>query len=209
MKKIYTLVGTVLISSAAIAQAPYAVNGQYQFSKNTTKHAPNGITFIDMRDAEANQDRVDFYVEDFDGGFNGWVAAVQNGPVGFEITSTGHANDAGSTFVIPALLTSTPTSWVLLDSDSDGSSGQQEDATLTSPVIDLTTGGLTGPGPYQLKVEFEQFYAGWQSDTLFLAVSDDGGANWDEVEIMNNSVGRENRPNPEIVSVNISPYIVD
>jgi hypothetical protein len=210
MKKIYTLVGSALIASTAVAQAPYAVNGQYQFSTNTTKHAPNGITFIDMRDAQNNnQDRIDYYTEDFDGGFNGWVAAIQNGPVGFEITNVGHANDAGSTFVIPALLTSTPTNWVLLDSDSDGTSGQQEDATLTSPVIDLTTMGLPGTGPYQLKLEFEQFYAGWQSDTLFLAISDDGGANWDEVEIMNNSVGRENRPNPEIVSVNISPYVVD
>lgn len=209
MKKIYTLVGCALLSGVALAQAPYAVTGQQQFS-STTKHAPNGITFIDMRDASNHyQDRVSFYTEDFDAGFNGWVAATQNGPVNFEITNTGHANDAGSSFFIPALLTSTPAGWVLFDSDSDGTSGQQEDATLTSPVINLVTLGAPASGPYQLKVEFEQFYAGWQADTLFLAVSDDGGATWDEVEIMNNSVGREGRPNPEIVSINVSPYIVD
>ncbi len=209
MKKIYTLVSAVLISGIAMSQAPYAVTGQQQFT-TSSKHTPNGITFIDMRDAANHyQDRVVFYDEDFDAGFNGWVATTQNGPVDFEITNIGHANDAGSSFVIPDLLTSTPTNWVLFDSDSDGSSGQQEDATLTSPVIDLVALGAPAAGPYQLKVEFEQFYAGWQSDTLFLAVSDDGGATWDEVEIMNNSVGREGRPNPEIVSVNISPYIVN
>ncbi|MBK7131086.1 MAG: T9SS type A sorting domain-containing protein [Crocinitomicaceae bacterium] len=209
MKKIYTLVGFALVSGMLTAQTPYAVHGQYQFA-STTKHAPNGITFVDMRDAANHYaDRVVFYTEDFDAGFNGWVAQTQSGPVDFEITNTGHANDAGSTFVIPALLTSTPTNWVLFDSDSDGSSGVQEDATLTSPVIDLVALGAPAAGPYQLKVEFEQFYAGWQSDTLFLAVSDDGGTTWDEVEIMNNSVGREGRPNPEIVSINISPYITN
>ena len=209
MKKIYTLVGCALLSGMAVAQAPFAVNGPYQFS-TTTKHDPNGITFIDMRDAANHyQDRVVFYEEDFDAGFNGWAAVTQNGAVDFEITNVGHANDAGSSFIIPALLTSTPTNWVLFDSDSDGSSGQQEDATLTSPTIDLTALGAPMSGPYQLKVEFEQFYAGWQSDTLFLAVSDDNGATWDEIEIMNNSVGREGRPNPEIVSINVSPYIVD
>lgn len=209
MKKIYTLVGAALISGLTFAQAPYVTQGQQQFV-TSHKHTPNAITFTDMRDANAHyQDRVSFYTENFDAGFNGWVAATQNGPVDFEITNVGHANDAGSTFVIPDLLTSTPTNWVLFDSDSDGSSGQQEDATLTSPVINLVTGGAPATGPYQLKVEFEQFYAGWQSDTLFLAVSDDGGATWDEVEIMNNSVGREGRPNPEIVSINVSPYIID
>lgn len=207
MKKIYTSAGCVLLAMSASAQAPF-VNAPLAFS-TTTKHQPNGITFIDMRDAANHyQDRTIYYTENFDAGFNGWTAAIQNGPVGFEITNVGHANDAGSTFVIPALLTSTPTKWVLLDSDSDGSSGQQEDATLTSPVIDLTVGG-TVTVPANLKVEFEQFYAGWESDTLFLAVSDDGGSTWDEVEIMNNGVGREGRPNPEIVSINVSPYITD
>jgi len=210
MKKIYTLVGTALISGAAIAQAPYSINGQYDFSNKGSKHAPNGITFVDNRaSVNDNQDRIDYYTENWDAGFNGWTAAVQNGAVGFQVTNVGHANDAGSSFVIPALLTSTPTNWIVVDSDSDGMSGQQEDATLTSPVIDLTGGGLPGSGPYQLKLEWEQFYAGWAADTLFVAVSDDGGATWDEVEVMNNSVGREGRPNPEIVAVNISPYIVD
>lgn len=209
MKKIYTLVSCALISGVAVAQSPYSVNGQYQFA-TSSKHAPNGITFTDMRDAANHyQDRVTFYNEDFDAGFNGWIPDTQNGPVDFEITNTGHANDAGSTFVIPALLTSTPTNWVLFDSDSDGNSGVDEDATLTSPVIDLVALGAPMAGPYQLKVEFEQFYAGWQSDTLFLAVSDNGGMTWNEIEIMNNSVGREGRPNPEIVSINVSPYITD
>lgn len=178
---------------------------------STEKHAPNGVTFTDMRDMiPALDDRATYYTEDFDGGLGGWVNNIATGGVGFESTSTGHANDAGSTFFIPALLTSTPTAWVLVDSDSDGSSGTEEMATLTSPIIDLVAGGLVAGGPpYPLKVEMEQFYAGWQMDTIFLEVSDDGGGSWNQIEIMNNSVGREGRPNPELVSINITPYVID
>jgi len=212
MKKIYTLVGCALMSGVVVAQSPYSVNGPYNFS-TTTKHAPGGITFTDMRDA-ANlyQDRVDYYTENFDAGMGAWTAAIQNGLVGFAITNVGHANDAGSSFTIPSLLSSTPTNWIVLDSDSDGSAGQDENATLTSPSIDLTALGVSGPGPYQLKLEWEQFFAEWEQsgsfDTLYVGVSNDGGVTWDETMI-GNGVGREGRPNPELVSWNISPYIMD
>ena len=87
MKKIYTLVGCALTAGMVVAQSPFTVNGQYNFAA-TSKHAPNAITFTDMRDAASlYQDRVLYYTEDFDAGFNGWVAATQNGPVDFEITS--------------------------------------------------------------------------------------------------------------------------
>jgi hypothetical protein len=208
MKKSYLLIGALMFAGGLSAQ----FNGNYAHSfSSIQKHAPNGVTFTDMRDQlPAHDDRATYYTENFDAGFGGWTPAISIGVVGFQITSTGHANDAGSTFFIPALLTSTPTNWVLLDSDSDGSAAAGEEmATLTSPVIDLVAGGLAaGAPPYPLKVEMEQFYAGWQADTIFLEVSDDGVV-WDQIEIMNNSVGREGRPNPELVSINITPYVTD
>jgi hypothetical protein len=205
MKKIYILLGALVVSGAAMAQAPYA-SGQYALSNNV-KHAPNGITFTDMRDVVQNQDRSTYYTEDFDAGFGTWSAVTQNGDVDFTISNTGPANDAGSSFTIPTLLSTTPTNWVLLDSDSNGASGQDEDATLTSATIDVSAAGAL-----PLKLEFEQFFAEWESganfDTLFIGVSDDAGATWDEL-IISDGVGREGRPNPELVSLNITPYVVD
>ena len=207
MKKIYLLLGTLICTGGAIAQAPYSVgNGQYEFY-STEKHAPNAITYVDNRSAiHTDYDRATYYTENFDSGLDGWVNNIETGVVGFEITNFGPANDAGSTFHIPALLSSTPTNWILLDSDSDGTSGTEEKATLTSPIIDL---GLSGGAPYPLKIEWEQFYAGWESDTLFLEISDDGGSTFTKIEVENNSVGRVGRPNPELVSINLTPYITD
>ncbi|OIQ37770.1 MAG: hypothetical protein BM555_00090 [Crocinitomix sp. MedPE-SWsnd] len=210
MKKIYFLLGAMLATGATFAQAPYA-NSQYS-TGHAQKHAPNAITFTDMRDVDQTQDRAAYYTEDFDAGFGTWTAAIQNGSVGFEISNVGPANDAGSTFEIPTLLSSTPTNWVLLDSDSDGSSGQNEDATLTSANIDVSSFTTTLP----LKLEFEQFFAEWEGqggggpefDTLFVGISDDAGATWDEI-IVSDGVGRQGRPNPELVSLNIAPYVVD
>ena len=210
MKKFYVLLGSLLMAGGVLAQSPYNT-GTVVHKFDGDKHAPGSVTYVDMRDLyEGYFDRATYYSEDFDDGLmGGWTNNIEFGPVGFESTDVGHANDAGSTFVIPALATSTSTAWILLDSDSDGSSGVEEMATLTSPVIDLTAGGLTGGPVYPLKLEMEQFYAGWQSDTIFLEISDDGGSTWDQIEIANNEVGREGRPNPELVSINITPYIVD
>lgn len=204
MKKIYVLLGAILASGASFAQ----LNSQYEFSA-TQKHATNGITAYDNRDAvNLGADRVTYYTENFDAMANlstTWVAALQSGGVGFELTNSGHANDAGSSFFIPAALSSTPTQWVLLDSDSDGTSGQDENATLTSPTIDASAAG-SGP----LKLEFEQFFAEWEQganfDTLYIGISDDDGATWSEV-VIEDGVGREGRPNPQLVSLNITPYI--
>lgn len=205
MKKIYVLLGALIASGASIAQAPFA-NGQYEFSHDV-KHAPNGITFTDARNGVNYQDRNAFFTEDFDAGWGTFTAATQSGNVDFTLTNSGHNNDAGSSFFIPALLSSTPTQWVVLDSDSYGSSGTDENATLTSSTIDLSLQAGT-----PLKLEFEQFFAEWEQganfDSLFIGVSDDAGATWDEMVIMD-GVGREGRPNPELVSLNITPYVVD
>ena len=206
MKKIYFLLGAIMATGVSFAQAPYA-NSQYSIG-NTVKHAPNGITFTDLRDVDPNQDRNAYYTEDFDAGFGTWSSVTQNGGVDFTITNSGHNNDAGSSFFIPALLSSTPTNWVVLDSDSYGTSGVDEDATLTSATIDVSSFTTSLP----LKLEFEQFFAEWENgsnfDTLFVGISDDAGATWDEI-VISDGVGREGRPNPELVSLNIAPYVVD
>ncbi|UKN00405.1 T9SS type A sorting domain-containing protein [Paracrocinitomix mangrovi] len=206
MKKIYVLLGAVLASGASFSQ----LNTQYHFSADS-KHTPYSITTIENRDAiYQGGDRTTYYTEDFDAMSDlntTWIAAVQTGGVGFALTSTGHANDAGSSFFIPALLSSTPTQWVVLDSDSDGSSGTDENATLTSPVINAS-----GAGGGPLKLEFEQFFAEWEQganfDTLYVGVSDDGGATWSEI-VIEDGVGREGRPNPQLVSINITPYVTN
>ena len=213
MKKIYTLVGIALLTGSSFAQS---VNSQYEFSAQK-KHAPNSITTVDGRQNQSNQDRATYYSEDFESttildGSQGWTAELQSGNVGFGLTTTGPSNSAGSSFTIPTLASSSPTQWILLDSDSEGQSGTDEKATLTSNVIDLTAGasGVTGTTP--LKLEFEQLFAEWESapnyDTLYVGISDDGGTTWSEVQV-SNGVGREGRPNPETVSLNITDDIAD
>ncbi len=144
-----------------------------------------------------------YYTEDFDAGFNGWVPALQSGNVEFKLTSTGHQNSPSNTYQIPALATSTPTQWVLLDSDADGSSGVNEAATLTSPVIDLATQGVIF-GDY-IQMEFDQFFPEWQLDECWIGVSTDGST-WTEQQI-NIGVGREARPNPEHMTWDITDAV--
>jgi hypothetical protein len=215
MKKIYTLMGVALLAGGSFAQS---VSGQYEFAAQK-KHTPNAITTVDGRNFQSNQDRAIYYSQDFDAltdlngtGTNGWTAALQSGAVGFGLTNTGPANSAGSSFTIPTMASSTPTQWVLLDSDSQGQSGTDEKATLTSNIIDLTAGssGVTGTTP--LKLEFEQMFAEWEQspnyDTLYVGISDDGGSTFEEVQI-SNGVGRDGRPNPETISLNITDWVTD
>jgi len=208
MKKIYTLVGTALISGIGFAQSPYQFN-TYNFAPQ--KHE-GAITTTTIHPDDQNQDRTIYYSENFDGGLNGWVSDIQAGAGGFQgfkISNVGHINT--STFIIPDLLTSTPTNWILLDSDGDagGSYTTPEQATLNSQRIDLTT----TLGSY-VAIEFDQFFAEWDINTYssagsedhcYIGVSTDSIA-WTEVEI-NEGVGRDGRPNPELISWDISDYI--
>ena len=204
MKKIYVLLGAVMVSGVTIAQQPWMVES-YDFAPDQ-KHAPGAITYIPQR-VEQNQDRATYYSEDFDAGFGIWTAAIQTGTAGFGLTSTGHQNTPSNTYQIPALLSSTPTQWVLLDSDADGTGyGNAEEATLTSGVIDLSASIGSN-----VAFEFEQFFAEWQpptgetEDHLFLGVSVDG-TTWTEVEV-NEGAGRNARPNPEVISWDITDLI--
>jgi hypothetical protein len=98
------------------------------------------------------------------------------------------------------LATSTPSGWAIIDDDFDGVGGQSSDASLISPAIDLSS------APANLRVRFEQYFQEFQADACFVGVSTDDGTTWNEVEI-NAGVGREGRPNPEVIEVNISEWV--
>ncbi|NOQ74709.1 MAG: T9SS type A sorting domain-containing protein [Crocinitomix sp.] len=203
MEKLYTLAGALLLAGSSFAQAPF-ISHDYSYAPNE-KYAPNAITTIDGRTANLDADRAIYYEEDFDAGFGGWADAIATGPAGFKLTDIGHENDPENTFQIPTLASSTPTQWVILDSDGDGTSYDvAEEASLTSPMLDLT--GATGAF---VALTFEQFFAEWQpaetSDHCYVAISTDGDE-WTEVEI-NEGVGREARANPELMSWDITDII--
>ncbi|MEX1000718.1 MAG: T9SS type A sorting domain-containing protein [Crocinitomicaceae bacterium] len=202
MKKIYTLLGILLLSGLSFGQSPYQI-AQYDFAQNQ-KYAPNGITYI-RKPHTQSADRANFYTENFDSGFGIWTPAIQQGPADFKLTQYGHKNSASNTFQIPSLASSTPTQWVIIDSDSANTSyTNAEAATLTSGLIDLSSSS-----GQNIAFEFEQFFAEWQpvetSDHTYLGVSTDG-TNWTEIEI-NEGVGRNARSNPEIISWDITDIV--
>ena len=208
MKKIYSLAGSVLLSGFVFGQSP-AQNAIYSFA-NGEKYTPGAISVIPLRSDLNNQDRTTYYTQNFDAGFGAWGANIQTGTAPFKLTNTGHDNTTGNTFIIPTLMTSTPTQWVVLDSDADGTSySNAEASTLTSNKIDLsaTTGQFVA-------LEFDQFFAEWDINTYTAAGSEDhcyiaislDSSVWTEIEI-NEGVGREARPNPELVSWDITDII--
>ena len=142
-----------------------------------------------------------YFTEDFDNGLNGWTVNTIAGSVDWEVTSTG-PGPTSSTYPVPSLNSSTPTSWLMVDDDFYGTPGVATDTWLVSPVIDLSG------APPNLKVEFEQYFQEWEEDHCYVGVSTDGGVTWDEVEI-NEGVGRDGRPNPEVIDVNISAWVAN
>lgn len=202
MKNYYFLVGSFLFLGGMVFGQAKNPASLYTFN-NQVKNAP--ITAVDGNKMNINRDRVleVYYSEDFDAGWNGWTAELQEGNVEFKLTSTGHQNSPSNTYQIPALATSTPAQWVVLDSDADGLSGISEAATLTSPVIDLVAEGVTF-GDF-IQMEFDQFFPEWQADETWIGVSTDG-ITWTEKEI-NIGVGREARPNPEHITWDITDAV--
>ncbi len=140
-----------------------------------------------------------FYSESFDTGLNGWQVVTATGQVHWKWTNTG-PGPTTSIYAVPVLNTSTPSGWAIIDDDHDGVGGSATDASLVSPPIDLSM------APPNLKLEFEQYFQEFQQDACFIGVSTDGGITWQEIEI-NIGVGRDGRPNPELVDVNISPMV--
>lgn len=207
MKKITFLLGGLFFGLAGYSQQSVWTNN-YQF-KTQSKYDPNGITDVQKNINTNEVLRVDYYSEDFDSytdfSSSPWTVQTSSGPVNWKLTSTGHANNNGNSFTIPVLQTSTPTKWAMVDSDGDGQGPEganPENTELISPVINLQAQGA----PTNLKLVWDQFFAEWNNDSCFVGVSTDNGATWDEVEV-NAGVGREGRPNPEEMFVNISSWV--
>lgn len=140
-----------------------------------------------------------FYQETFDSDLNGWTVETTDGAVDWKWTDSG-PGPTSSTYPVPVLNTSTPSGWAIIDDDFEGTPGVATNSALISPVIDLSS------APANLKVEFDQYFQEFQQDRTFVGVSTDGGATWEEVEI-NIGVGRDGRPNPELMDVDISAWV--
>src|SRR5690606_11610209 len=130
--------GAVMFCALTFAQegaAPYKSNKSVVFVGSKYAHEIKVAHHI--QSDNTNRGGIVYFTEDFENGLSGnntgtqsitgsWVTAITSGAnpvVGWELTTVGHANDAGSTFNIPALLSNTGIGaagqWMLLDSDSD------------------------------------------------------------------------------------------
>lgn len=168
--------------------APLAASAQLQPSRFTEAPELNG-----------HAKGVSYYSETFDESLNGWSFESPVGIVDWKWTNVG-PGPTSSTYPVPPLATSTPSGWAIIDDDFDGVGGQSTDASLISPPIDLSS------APANLRVRFDQYFQEFQADACFVGVSTDDGTTWNEVEI-NAGVGREGRPNPEVIEVNISEWV--
>lgn len=140
---------------------------------------------------------VEYYSETFDSDLNGWTPSAAQGSLVWAWTNAG-PGPTSSTYPVPAL--NTTGGWAIIDDDFLGQSGQSTNQSLVSPVIDLTE------APANLKLEFDQYFQEFQNDHCFVGVSTDGGTTWNEVEV-NEGVGRDGRPNPERIDINISDWV--
>ncbi|HMQ74583.1 MAG TPA: hypothetical protein PKE21_02345 [Flavobacteriales bacterium] len=142
-----------------------------------------------------------FFNEPFDNDLNGWTVVSGIGTLDWAWTNSG-PGPTTSTYPVPALNTSTPSGWAIIDDDYLGTPGQQAESSLVSPVIDLSS------APANLKVEFDQYFQEFSDPDVetWVGVSTDGGTNWDEV-LINEGVGRDGRPNPEQMDVDISAWV--
>lgn len=192
MRKIYTIAFCSLALSAV---------GQQQHARPlhpSEKHGPNTPA---VRQSDTGRDRgTAFYLETFDNDLNGWTSETAVGQVDWKWTNTG-PGPTTSLYPVPPLNSSTPSGWAIIDDDFDGVNGASTNAYLISPVIDLS-----GVGTPYLKVEFDQYFQEFQLDTTFVGVSTDGGATWNEA-LINEEVGRDGRPNPELVDVDITEWV--
>jgi hypothetical protein len=165
---------------------------QDQFSEKGQLHAP--ATYATLRTGSPG---TQYYLETFEEGLGSWTATTHQGSVHWKWTDTG-PGPTPSFYHVPPLGT-TP-GWAIIDDDHDGHPGHTCNASLTSPVIDLSG------APPVVKLQFDQYYQEYLNDNAYVGISTDGGASWNEVEI-NQGVGRQNRPNPETVIMDLAPLV--
>lgn len=142
-----------------------------------------------------------YYTETFDTGMGAWTVQSGVGNLDWIWTNTG-PGPTSSTYPVPPLLTSTPSGWMIIDDDYSGQPGVEAESSIVSPVIDLSS------APVNLKVEFDQYFQEFVNAAVacWVGVTVDGGFTWNEVNI-NEGVGRDGRPNPELVDVDISAWV--
>ncbi len=140
-----------------------------------------------------------FFTENFDNDLNGWTVTNDAGSVLWHWTNTG-PGPTSSQYPVPVM--NTTTGWAIFDDDFEGESGLFNESSLVSPVIDLSS------APVNLRLTFDQYYQVFDEDLVdvWVGVSTDDGANWDDI-LINDGVGRDGRPNPEAVDVNISDLV--
>ncbi len=151
-------------------------------------------------DAPTDRAAALLWSEDFESGLGGWTVNTQTGAVTWQLTSTG--NTGGYT---PGPLQSTTGypggSWVMADSDLEGTPGVAENTTLTSPPI---TGLDTVPF---MLLRFEQSFRQLNNDITQVEVSSDGGLNWAVFPVNGEVPGNQSTPGApvsQIVLLNIS-----
>lgn len=194
MKKLYTIVGAVLITGLAFGQTPLREYGAAQAMN--VKQASVNVTSID---GESASSRATYWSESFGSGGpgttdlpTGWTNTVNAGPAGYpgwEFTLLGHTG-AYPTSAITS--TTAGDGWMIVDSDLHGTSGggSSEDCIFDSPIIDLSA---TGTGPAYM-LQFDQVFREYIVDITTIQVTTDGFASTTDF-LINEGVGNVN-PTP-------------
>ena len=194
MKYLYTL--SVLLFVVSVSAQDHGGFPAYPADKHI---GGDGNHAYKVNPASFEKSGSTYYSEDFDTGLGMWTVSTPVGQVDWKHTTTG-PGPTPSTYPVPPLNSSTPAGWIIIDDDFDGVSGSATEAHLVSPVIDLSS------APVDLKLEFEQYFQEFQLEHCYVGISTDGGMSWNEVEI-NEGVGRDGRPNAELVDINISAWV--
>ncbi|MBV6405859.1 MAG: hypothetical protein IT228_04900 [Flavobacteriales bacterium] len=188
-----TLAPTLLFAQGDSSPAPSSCWNVRTLNTAVGSHRPPAGT-TDERAAAV------LWSEDFENGLGAWTVNTQTGAVTWQLTSTG--NTGGYT---PGPLQSTTGypggSWVVADSDLQGTAGVAENSTLTSPPI---TGLDTVPF---MLLRFEQSFRQLNNDITQVEVSADGGVNWTVFPVNGEVPGNQSTPGAPVaqtVLLNIS-----
>lgn len=191
MERSYTLsLGVIALCATAQTHVPKPVHpeekhGYHQPCVKGERGTPKGSAF---------------FTENFDSDLDGWSVTNDGGTVVWHWTNTG-PGPTSSQYPVPVM--NTTSGWAIFDDDYEGETGLFNESSLVSPVIDLSS------APANLRLTFDQYYQVFDEDLVdtWVGVSTDDGATWNDI-LINDGVGRDGRPNPEAIDVNISDLVV-
>jgi hypothetical protein len=143
--------------------------------------------------------------EDFENGLGGWTVSASEGALQWQLTNEG--NTAGFTPGPLESSTGYPTgSWIVADSDAQGTDGISENSTITSgPILGMDT------VPYML-LRFEQSFRQLNDDQTLVEVSGNGGADWTIFPVNTSIGGNQSTPGSpasQLITLNISSALVN